>query len=330
MIHSIYFSSNNSLQTNLETKAFPPALNDPQGVIWVDFEGEDNDITEPILRDVFHFHQLAIEDALTESHIPRIDDWESYIYVVLHGITFGETEDGTIDTVEVDVFLGENYIVTHHDKAIPALTRVWGNLQRDERHLKMGADHILYRLSDELVVDYMSVVEGMDEEIDMIEDRVFHQPSSRLLSRIFTLKRATLQLRRTISPLREVMNKLARDDYQMIDQKDRVYFRDIYDHLVRLHDISESLRDLVGGTLDTYLSVINNRMNDIMKTLTVITTLFMPLSFLVGFFGMNFFVPDPNVPLSDWVTPPMFVATLLIMLLTPVVMFTWMHRRGWM
>ena len=145
---------------------------------------------------------------------------------------------------------------------------------------------------------------------------------------IFAAKRAVLHLRRIIGPQREVMNKLARDDYRVIDSQAKVYFRDVYDHLVRLYDISESIRDLVGGTLDSYLSVINNRMNEIMKTLTVITVLFMPLSFIVSFFGMNFFVPDP--PIISWVSRPAFVLTLIALVLLPVGMFYWIRRRGWM
>jgi magnesium transporter len=137
-----------------------------------------------------------------------------------------------------------------------------------------------------------------------------------------------LHLRRVIGPMREVMNKLARDDFKMIDARDRVYFRDVYDHLVRLYDISESLRDLVGGALDTYLSVINNRMNDIMKTLTLITTIFMPISFLAGFFGMNFF--QPVAQLQGWTDIPAFLITLVIFIITPVAMFFWMRKRGWM
>jgi magnesium transporter len=136
-------------------------------------------------------------------------------------------------------------------------------------------------------------------------------------------------LRRIISPQREVLNKLARDDYPVVDAKDRIYFRDVYDHLVRLHDISESMRDLVGGALDTYLSVINNRMNDIMKTLTVITTMFMPISFIAGFFGMNFFQPvSPG--LMPWTNTLAFVLMLLVVILTPVSMYWWAHKKGWM
>jgi magnesium transporter len=126
-----------------------------------------------------------------------------------------------------------------------------------------------------------------------------------------------------------VLNKLARDEYAVIDAKDRIFFRDVYDHLVRLHDINESMRDLVGGALETYLSVINNRMNDIMKTLTVITTLFMPLSFVAGFFGMNFFLPE-GPQLVDIISPFGFLVMLAAMLLLPVLMVVLLRKKGWM
>ena len=176
-------------------------------------------------------------------------------------------------------------------------------------------------------MNYMPIIEKIDEEIDIIEDQVFDHPSSQTLARLFTLKRALLAMRRILLPQREVLNKMARDDYQVIDQKDRIFYRDVYDHLVRLHDLNESLRDLVSGALDTYLSVINNRMNEVMKTLTIITTLFMPLTFVTGFFGMNFFAANP--PFENWTLPAAFYGTLGLILLTPVFMFFWMKRRTW-
>ncbi|HJR81225.1 MAG TPA: magnesium transporter CorA family protein, partial [Anaerolineales bacterium] len=149
----------------------------------------------------------------------------------------------------------------------------------------------------------------------------------RTLEQLFALKRVLLAMRRILLPQREVLNKLARDDYRVIDPRDRVFFRDVYDHLVRLHDINESLRDLVGGALDTYLSVVNNRMNEIMKTLTIITVLFMPLTFLTGYFGMNFFEPPGS--LNNWTTPPVFYVVLAINILLPIGMYIWMRRRTW-
>jgi magnesium transporter len=327
MIRSLFFSQGQT-RSDLPIDEFPHRLQDTKGVLWVDFEETPSETDEPILRNIFGFHPLAVDDALQETHVPKLDDWGKYLYIVLQAITFMR-EDCNIESLELDVFVGANYIVTHHDLPIPALNRVWQACQRDERYLNMGADRFLYKLIDELVVDYMTTVEGMDEEIEFVENQIFDKPTSDTVQRLFALKRATLHLRRSLSPLREVLNKLARDDFKVIEAKDRIYFRDIYDHLVRLHDISESLRDLVGGALDTYLSVINNRMNDIMKTLTVITTLFMPISFMTGFFGMNFFQPVAD-PLTKWTQFLPFVVLVIIMLGLPSIMLLWLRKRGWM
>jgi magnesium transporter len=156
---------------------------------------------------------------------------------------------------------------------------------------------------------------------------VFSKPTPETLERLFSLKRTLLAMRRIIAPQREVLNKLARDDYRMIDPRDRIFFRDVYDHLVRLHDLNESMRDLVGGALDMYLSVINNRMNEVMKTLTVITTLFMPISFVAGFFGMNFF--EPVAHMTRWTDQPAFIVMFLITILLPISIYMWLRRRTW-
>lgn len=219
-------------------------------------------------------------------------------------------------------------IVTYHDKPIPSVDHIWSTCQRDERHLKKGADHILYQLADELATSYMAVVEEIGQALEVVEAQIFSQPTQAVLEQILMLKRALLHLRRIITPQREVINKLARDDYGVIDAEDRVFFRDVYDHFVRLHDINESMRDLVGSTLDTYLSVVNNRMNEVMKTLTIITTLFMPISFIAGFFGMNFF--QAVAPLHVWTGRPLFLLAIGMMILIPVGLYLWIRQRAWM
>lgn len=328
MIHSLYFTADGQLRLDITEDEFRFALQDPGGLLWVDFEATIPADDEKILTGVFGFHPLAVDDALQETHVPKVDDWGEYLYIVLSTVRLGVKDGVTLDSQELDVFLGKNYMVTHHDQPITAIQRVWSSVQRDDRHLRRGADHLLYRLVDEVVSQYMPVVDEIDDEIDSIEDEIFNDHRASILERIFSLKRAVLQLRRFVDPQREVLNRLARDDYEVIDSRERVYFRDVYDHLVRLHDLIESLRDLIGGALDTYLSVVNNRMNDIMKTLTVITTLFMPISFMVGFFGMNYFAPVANT--GAWTDIPSLITTLTILVLTPVGMFFWIRRRGWM
>jgi magnesium transporter len=186
----------------------------------------------------------------------------------------------------------------------------------------------LYHLVDEIVADYLPVVEQLEMTIDETQDEIFSNPGQETLTLIFTMKRNVLHLRRVLNPQREVLNKLARDELQVIDARTRVYFRDVYDHLVRMTDIMENVRDLVSSALDTYLSVINNRMNNIMKTLTVITTLFMPISFIASFFGMNFF--QPVARLHVWTSYTLFLITLGVIILLPIGMYTWLRMRNWL
>ena len=327
MIRSLYYVPGQPIQKDLPPEKFPALLQNPQSVLWVDFISEPPEICQPILEE-FGFHPLAIDDALQETHVPRLDDWTEYLYIVLNYMNFepnGDTWETEVD--ELDIFLGKNYIVTHHDHQVSAVDETWIACDRDERNVQEGADHILYKIADHLMSGYMPAIEKIDETIDQLEDQVFNRPSPRTLEKLFALKRALLAMRRIIIPQREVLNKLARDDYQVIDRKDRVFFRDIYDHLVRLHDLNESLRDIVGGVQDTYLSSVNNRMNEIMKTLTIITVLFMPLTFLTGYFGMNFFEPLGN--LKGWTTTPVFEVTLAVIFALPIIMFLWMRRRTW-
>jgi magnesium transporter len=328
MIHSMAMTSAGEIRTDFQTDDFGQVLKDPQALLWVDLSGESGGRFEPILRDIFGFHPLAIDDALVETHIPKVDDWGEFIYVVLHGVRMEASDDLEIFIPELDIFLGRNFIVTHHNNPLEVIDIMWEHCQRDRRFLNRGTGSLFYHLADELVNQYLAVIERMDESIDDIEDKIFDNPQQEILNQIFHLKRALLKLRRSLLPQREVFNKLARGDFKLIQERDRVYFRDVYDHMVRFQEINENLRDLISGALDTYLSVVNNRMNDIMKTLTVITTLFMPLSFLTGFFGMNFF--QAHLPLDTWTGQLAFKLVLAGLILIPVGMYLWMRRRAWM
>jgi magnesium transporter len=313
---------------DVEWEALPRLLHDQQTTIWIDVQDEPAAEIASLFREVFDFHPLAIDDALEEAHVPKLDNWDRYLYLDLHTVGCTTEDCETLFTEELDIFLGTNYLVTYHAVPMLAVDRVWTMCERDGRYMVRGAAHLLYRLTDDLVADYLSVVDTLDEAIDSVEDQVFAVAGSEaLLSRIFTLKRALLRLRRITSAHREVLNRLARRDVAVIPEGEAIYFRDVYDHLVRIYDVIESLRDLTSGVLDSYLSVVNNRMNEVMKVLTVFTTLFMPISFLAGFFGMNFF--QPALALPAWTSGPVFIGLLLLMILVPLSMFLWMRHRAW-
>lgn len=327
MIRTLYYSPGKPIRKDIPPSEFAKLIRNRRSLLWVDFVNEPDENSLPILQN-FGFHPLSIEDALQQTHSPKLDDWGSYLYIVMNYIDLQENDntwESKID--ELDIFLGSNYIVTHHEFSIPAIEATWASCERDIRNVQDGADHLLYKIMDFLVAGYMPTVERVDSAIDELEDHIFDKPSPQTLARLFALKRILLSMRRILLPQREVLNKLARDDYRVIDPRDRIFFRDIYDHLVRLHDLNENLRDLVSGALDTYLSVVNNRMNEIMKTLTTITVLFMPLTVLTGYFGMNFF--EPLGSLKSWTTDLVFYLTLAVIFILPLSMYLWMRRRTW-
>lgn len=330
-VRVVYRKSNGSIELDWPVARIKEALGDVHGTVWVDIEDLDSNFAtvEQMMLEVFHFHPLAIDDALAECHVPKIDDWGRYLYLVFHTIDFDpETDDLRLH--ELDIFLGTNYVVTYHTEPLEVLTDHRKAIERDPgNRLKHGADHLLYHLIDRGVAQYLPAIEHLDEAIDDAQDEVFDNPTRSTLQNIFRVKRSALRLNRILAPQRELLNKLARDPYDQVANHNRVYFRDAYDHMVRIHDITESLRDLISSALDTYLSAISNRTNDIMKTLTLVTVMFLPMSFLAGFFGMNFFgetlmFTSPEIP--KWL---IFLITCAIMIATPGIMFLWAKRRNW-
>jgi magnesium transporter len=327
----VYRDSAGIIHLDWPVEKLKHAIEDRQGILWLDLENPGSTCTpqaQVILEGVFGFHPLAVEDALQESHIPKIDDWGEYLYLVFHGTAIVKETD-ELKLQELDVFLGPNYVVTYHTEPLWFLDQDFESIKRDPRdRLQHGADHLLIRFLERAVDQSLEVIEYLDDRVDSIQNQVIENPRARTLHTIFRVKRAAIRLHKIFGPQREVLNRLARDPYKPIHAEHRVYFRDVYDHVVRIHDISESLRDLIAGTLETYLSVMSNRTNDIMKMLTMVTLMFMPMSFLVGFFGMNFFGETLafQTPLPKGL---LFVASLLIMCVSPSLMWIYARRKKW-
>ncbi|MEO6808021.1 MAG: magnesium/cobalt transporter CorA [Isosphaeraceae bacterium] len=331
LVRIIYRSGPGLVDLECSPDRLAEVLADPKGAVWVDIEDPDSQTAEieAMFRDVFHFHPLAIEDALQDSNVPKVDDWSDYLYLAFHSIDF-DPETDHLRLHELDLFLGANYLVSYHNEPIAVLEELRRNLHRDNGdRIKHGADHLLYQILDLGVDEFLTAIEHLDEAIDEAQDEVFRDSTPATLQKIFQVKRAALQIHRIISPQREVLNRLARDEYPQIGPRDRVYFRDVYDHLVRLHDISETLRDLISGALDTYLSAISNRTNDVMKTLTIVTVMALPLNLLVGFFGMNFFADTLAFTRPPLPNALLFAATCLTMVTAPILIWIWAKRRNW-
>ncbi len=332
-IRVVYRDAGGTMHLDWPADRLAEAVADAGGTAWVDIEdleGANNARVERMMLDLFHFHPLAVEDALEDTHVPRVDDWGGSLYLVVNAIDI-DPASGEIRSREVDFFLGPNFVVSYHNQAIEVLERHRRNLAREsEARLRQGSAHVLYRLLDEIVADFVPAIEHLDDRIDAAQDEVFRHPTPATLQRIFLVKRAAIQLHRVVIPIRELLNRLARDDYPLIPVESRVYFRDVYDGLVRVHDILESLRDLVSSALETYLSVVSNRTNDIMKALTVVNVMFLPLTFVVGFFGMNFFGPTLAFETPALPKGSLFFATLAALIGTPILFWILARRRGWL
>lgn len=298
MIRLLLIEQNGNKRTSLSPEQVQDALKIPENLVWVSLENPTQEEALAVLRDQFHFHMLAIEDCLNEGYqTPKVDDFGGYIFIIVHAIHCSD-DYSQVDTMELNFFLGENYLVTVHNNAVmPPVAALWARLEKDERITQNGSDFLCHRLMDLIVDDYLPVLDKLDDEIELLEDQLLEKPQAKILQRILSLKHTLISLRRIMSPQREVMNRLSRDEYPMIDQHSRIYFRDIYDHMVRFQDLIESLRDIVAGAMDIYLNSTSLRLNEIMKALTIVSTIFLPLSFVAGMYGMNFLRMTPQ---WDW------------------------------
>jgi magnesium transporter len=302
------------------------ALADRNALVWVDLTIE-SDQDAGILRDVFGFHELTIEDCVSPRIDPaKIDDYGDYIFVIVQAVTryrFGEE----IEPVEVDFYLGENYVVSCRRESVPAIDQYRQRCLRDESLLAQPADRLLHGLLDSIVDEYLPIVDKVDDDIDSLEGLILRKPETSLLQHIMTIKRNALRLRRATIPQRDIMNRLSRNEFpQLVRPEMAMYYRDIYDHLVRIEYLVEALRDLADGALNTYLSVVSNRLNEVMKVLTAATVIFLPGALIAGVYGTNF--PEKHV----W--PPYsstwgFAAVVAVIVGVIIVMLIYFRRRGW-
>lgn len=289
MISSCYRSEEGEVSRDVDPAHYARLIAEGKGLLWVDFE-QPTEQEEEVLKSNFGFHHLAVEDCLGGPHHPKADDFSRYVFAIVHTVLPDSPE---LTTAEVDAFLGPNFVVTFHRQPLQCIDRLKEQCQQNERLLSHGADFLLYSIFDSLMENFMAALDRLDDRIDELEKEVIANPRQELLPEVMYLKRDTNQLRRVVSAQREVMNRFSRGEFAVVRPEAYIYFRDVYDYLTRIDDENMSLRDLAQGTLDIYLSAISNRMNEIMKVLSVVATIFFPLTLLAGIYGMNFeFMPE--------------------------------------
>ena len=291
--------------------------------VWVDMDEPTPDEAR-ILSDVFHFHELSVEDALSEVHSPKIESYGDYLYLILHGIDFRASEH-CFTTKDVDFFLGAQYLVTVHAGESRSITKVGGFCTKDDRIVGEGPGVLLYRIVDTMVDNYRPEIEKLEERLDEIETEVFERPNAGLARRILDFKRDISSLRQVVLPQRDAVGRLARREFPLISEQLSYRFSDEHDHLVRLSDEAMFFQDRITSILDAHLSAVSNQLNQVMKVLTIIATLFMPLTFVTGLYGMN--VDLPHFGLGG---TTMFWMLMVVMLAISFGMLMFFRARRWL
>jgi magnesium transporter len=282
------------VRRHAETQRAPeidPAWLDPASDVtfWVDLAAPTPDDGR-LLGDLFHFHPLSIEDALGAVHQPKVEPYNGYLYLILHGIDFRE-EEHWFATHDVDFFLGRNYLVTIHDGRSRSIAKVAGLCDQHDRVLAEGPVALLHRIVDSMVDNYRPEIESLEAHMNALEDEAILGRRGDLVRDILALKRDLASFRRVVIPERDAVGRLARREFAMIGDEMAYRFRDVHDQLVRLSDEATLFQDRVTGILEAHLSAISNRLNTVMKVLTVMSTIFLPLTVITGMWGMNVTLP---------------------------------------
>jgi len=295
---------------------------DSPAVTWIHVDGlHDTAVIEQI-GTCFGIHPLVLEDILEANHRPKLEDYGDYLYLVTR--IFPAFSQADPATEQLSLILGPTYVLTFQEHGHPLFDALRQRLQEGKGRLRSaGADYLFYALLDTVVDNYFTVLETLGENIENLEDELVAQPNRDTLQDIHRLKRQLLVLRKALWPMREVMGTLSRGESPLIRESTHLYLRDVYDHTIQVLDTLETYRDILSGMLDIYLSSISNHMNQIMKVLTIISTLFIPLTFIVGLYGMNFkYMPELE---WEWGYP----AVWLVMLVIIIGMLNFFRRRNW-
>lgn len=296
-------------------------------VVWVNVTGLGDEEVIRQIGDIFHLHRLALEDVVNLYQRPKVELYGDHLFITSRMIS----KQIAFETEQLSLFLGKGFVLTFQQKIGDCLDPVRNRIRTKlGRVRESGADYLAYAILDAAVDDFFPTLEAYGERMDALEDEVLDNPSPDILPRIREVKRDLMTIRRAIWPQREAINTLTRDPLPLIADETRIYFRDCYDHVIRLMDITETFRELSSDLMDVYLSSLSHRMNEVMKTLTVIASIFIPLTFIVGIYGMNF-----DIESSPWNMPELYSrwgypAVMLFMLSLSLGMLYYFRRKGWM
>jgi magnesium transporter len=293
-------------------------------VTWINIDGIHQIDTVEKLGQQFGLHPLILEDILNTQQRPKFEDFEEYIFVVLKMLSYNDQKQRTYSE-QVSLVLGHNFVISFQEKVGDVFDPVRDRIRNAKGRIrKMGADYLAYSLLDAVVDNYFVILEKLGEKVESMEEELVVEPTEKTLKQIHSLKREMIFLRRSVWPLRELINGLQKSESPLIKKPTQIYLRDVYDHTIQIIDTIESLRDTVSGMLDVYLSSLSNRMNAVMKVLTIIATIFIPLTFITGVYGMNF----KYMPELEWRWG--YAIVLLVMAVVAVSMLLYFRRKRWL
>jgi magnesium transporter len=321
-LRAYYLDPPGNLRCGLGEPEIKAAFESKQGLLWVDIV-ETNEEDAEFLDRVFHFHHLAIDDCLSPRiHQPKIDDFSDHLFIIVHGINH-MSESEVVDTTELEMFLGSHFVVSNHNFPMYSVESVIQSVEDDGRPMRRGADFLCHALIDALIDNVMPTTDTMEERADEIEEEIVRKPEHSVLETILQLKRSTLRLHRVMAPQREVMNRLSRREFNLVSADAAIFYRDLYDHIVRIEDLNQTLRDRADNFMQIYVSSVANRQNETMKVLTTVATIFMPLTLLASLYGMNF----THIPMAEreWG----FYAVIGCCLVAITVSFSLLWARQW-
>jgi magnesium transporter len=291
---------------------------------WINIDGlHQTEVIEEIGKK-FDLHFLMLEDVLNTNQRPKVEDYESCLFVVLKMLSYDEKE-GRIHSEQVSLVLGGHYLITFRESVGDIFGPVRDRIKNTKwRIRKLGADYLLYALVDCIVDNYFVVLEKVADKIELLQEQVAADPSQEILQQIHELKREMIFFRKSVWPVRELVNSLLRSESPLMQKTTEIYLRDIYDHAVQIIDTMETYREMISGMLDVYLSSISNKMNSVMKVLTIIATIFIPLTFVAGVYGMNFkYMPELE---WRWAYPAIWVVMFAIF----IGMMVYFKRKKWL
>ncbi|MCI0409210.1 MAG: magnesium/cobalt transporter CorA, partial [Acidobacteria bacterium] len=277
------------LRSGVGASELPDLLRNRKARLWVDLLNPTPEESK-VLTEVFSFHPLEVEDCQS-IHLPKIDEFEDHLFILFQGLAAETTLENFV-TRQIAFFVGKNYLVTYHHHDSRSIRTAKEACRKNPQRLAQGADGLLHTILDYAVDMYFPIIEQLDREIDRAEERVLTVQDNTVINTILVLKRSILELRKISVPQQEIVRRLSRDEFPFVSERHRIYYRDVYDHLVRVSGLAESYREMVGSLQDAHLSMVNNRLNETMKVLALFTSIFIPLSFIASVYGMNFDMPE--------------------------------------